>query len=269
MYALAVEPARLVVRRVDVPIPDLPAPLDGLRIGQLTDLHWGPLVPERRLRRAVALLAAEQPDLVALTGDFVSYWPSYATGYRRILSALRPPLGTFACTGNHDHWTNPALVIAGVESAGVRVLRNQHHTLSVGGARLSVIGIDDVGTSGFSLFHVPSTANLPQALADSPATDVFRLLLLHNPDYVLDPVFLREAAAHPIHLVLSGHTHGGQIRLPLIGAPHIPSRFGQLFSGGLVEVAGVRVYVSRGVAASWPVRFGCRPEVNVLTLRRA
>jgi len=268
-YTFAIEPARLVLRRVEVPIPDLPQPLNGLRIGLLTDLHWGPLIPERRLQRAVALLAAEHPDLVALTGDFVSYWPRYALGYERVLAPLRPPLGIFACTGNHDHWTDPTLVVTALEAAGVTVLRNCCRERSVGTARLAIIGVDDVGTTGFSLFHVKPTADLAAALAGCPPEGVFRLLLLHNPDFVLDTAFVRETAGRPIHLVLAGHTHGGQVRLPLIGAPHIPSRFGQLFSGGLVEVAGTRVYVSRGIGASWPLRFGCRPEVNLLTLRRA
>jgi len=266
-YAATVEPGCLVVRRVEVLIPELPASLAGLRIGQLSDLHWGPLIPGRRLRRAVALLAAEQPDVVALTGDFVSYWPRYAAGYSRLLAPLRPRLGTFACTGNHDHWTQPELVVAELRSAGVNVLRNQHHGIAVGTAQLSIIGVDDVGISGFSLFHAEPTGNLPAALADVPASGVLRLLLVHNPDFVLDPVFVSETAERPIHLVLAGHTHGGQIRLPFVGAPHLPSRFGQLFGGGLVEAGGTQVYVSRGVGASWPVRFGCPPEVNVLTLR--
>jgi predicted MPP superfamily phosphohydrolase len=84
---------------------------------------------------------------------------------------------------------------------------------------------------------------------------------------VMKPVFAEKTAALPIHLVLSGHTHGGQVSLPLVGPPFLPSRYGQLFSGGLVQVAGTQVYVSRGAGSSWPVRLNCPPEVNVLTLR--
>jgi predicted MPP superfamily phosphohydrolase len=85
----------------------------------------------------------------------------------------------------------------------------------------------------------------------------------------MEPVFAEETARRPIHLVLSGHTHGGQVRLPLLGTPYLPTRYRRLFDGGLVQVAGTQVYVSRGVGSSWPARFNCRPEVNVLTLRAA
>lgn len=267
-YAVLIEPSRLVVRQVEVPIPGLPRPLEGFRIGQLSDLHWGPLLPRRRLERAVTLLAAKEPELVALTGDFLSYWPRYAQGYAELLAPLHPPYGTFACTGNHDHWTRVDDIVAALRSAGVTVLRNAQRTLDIKGALMSVIGVDDLGTSGFNPFRVPPTGDLTTAIASSPpGPDVFRLLLMHNPDHVFHPTFLRETAKRPIHLVLAGHTHGGQVRLPILGILYNPSRFGELFSGGLVELCHTRVHVSRGVGASWPVRFRCRPEVNILTLR--
>ena len=267
VYVFVIEPGRLVVRRVDVPIPGLPRALDGLQIGQLCDLHFGPMMPRSRVKRAVALLAAQSPDLVALTGDFVSYWPDYAAEYPKILAPLHPSLGMFACTGNHEHWTDPDVVTAALRVAGVTVLRNQHRLVTVGGTQLCVIGIDDFGFSGFSLHHADPADDLPAALADSPLSDVTRVLLAHSPDFVMAPVFAEETARRPIHLVLSGHTHGGQVRLPLVGAPYLPTRYRRLFGGGLAQVAGTQVYVSRGVGSSWPVRFNCRPEVNVLTLR--
>ena len=267
VYIFVIEPGRLVVRRVDVPIPGLPPALDGLQIGQLCDLHFGPMMPRSRVERAIALLAAQAPDLVALTGDFVSYWPDYAAEYPKILAPLHPSLGMFACTGNHEHWTDPNVVTAALRAAGVTVLRNQHRLVTVCGAQLCLVGIDDIGVSGFSFHHADPADDLPAALADTPLSDVTRVLLVHRPDFVMTPVFAEETARRPIHLVLSGHTHGGQVRLPLVGAPYLPSQYGQLFSGGLMQVAGTQVYVSRGVGSSWPVRFNCRPEVNVLTLR--
>jgi hypothetical protein len=269
VYTFIVEPARPVVRRVDVPIPDLPPALDGLKIGQLSDLHRGPMMPRSRVERAVALMAAEATDLVALTGDLVSYWPGYAAEYAEILAPLRPRLGIFACTGNHDHWTDPDAVTTALRAAGVTVLRNQHQLVTDDGAQLCVIGIDDIGVSGISFHHADPADDLPAALANSPLSDVTRVLLVHIPDFVMEPVFARETAHRSIHLVLSGHTHGGQVRLPLVGAPRLPSLYGQLFGGGLVQVAETQVYVSRGAGSSWPVRFNCRPEVNVLTLRSA
>jgi len=268
-YTFVIEPGRLVVRRVDVAIPGLPPALDGFKIGQLSDLHRGPMMPRFRIARAVALMAAERPDLVALTGDFVSYRPGYAAEYPEILAPLRPRLGIFACTGNHDHWAGPDAVTRALRATGVTVLRNQHQLVTAGGAQLCVIGIDDVGASGLSSHHADPADDLPAVLATSPPSGVIRLLLVHNPDFVMGPVFARETARRPIHLVLSGHTHGGQVRLPLIGAPRLPSWYGRLFGGGLVQVAGTQVHVSRGAGSSWPVRFNCPPEINVLTLRSA
>jgi predicted MPP superfamily phosphohydrolase len=264
------EPSWLVVRRVEVPIPSLPSALDGLKIGQISDPHRGPMMPRSRIERAVALIVAEAPDLVALTGDFVSYWPGYAAEYTEILAPLRPRLGMFACTGNHEHWTDPDIVTAALRAAGVTVLRNQHQLVTVGGVQLCLVSIDDIGFFGISLHHADPADDLSAALADSPVSDdVIRVLLVHNPDFVMGPVFAEETARRPIHLVLSGHTHGGQVRLPLLGTPYLPTRYRRLFGGGLVPVAGTQIYVSRGVGSSWPMRFNCRPEVNVLTLRAA
>ncbi len=266
-HTFIIEPGWLAVRRVDVPIPGLPPALDGLKIGQLCDMHRGPLMPRSRIERAVALMVAEAPDLVALTGDLVSYWPGYAAEYTEILAPLRPPLGMFACTGNHEHWSDLDAVAAALRATGVTVLRNQHQIVTVGGAQLCLVGVDDMGYLGFGFRHAAPADNLPAALADSPLSDVIRLLLVHSPDFVMTPTFVQETARRPIHLVLSGHTHGGQVRLPLVGAPYLPSRYRRLFGGGLVQVGGTQVHVSRGVGSSWPMRFNCRPEVNVLTLR--
>ncbi len=267
VYAFVIEPGRIVVRQVEAPISGLPPALDGLRIGQISDLHRGPLMPRSRVDRAIARMAAQAPDLIALTGDFVSGDPGPAAEYRDILSPLRPRLGLFACLGNNDHWAGAGAVAAALENAGVTVLRNQHHLLTVGDARLCVVGIDDMGSAGLSAHHAAPHDDLPAALVGSPLSGPVRVLLAHNPDFAMGPVFARETARRPIHLVLSGHTHGGQVRLPLVGAPRLPSRYRLLFGGGLVRVAGTWVHVSRGAGTAWSVRFNCPPEVNVITLR--
>jgi predicted MPP superfamily phosphohydrolase len=269
VYAVGVEPSRLVVRRDTIAIPGLPRALDGLRIGQLSDPHRCPFVPRARVEHAVKMLAAEEPDLATLTGDFVSYWPDYAAEYAELLAPLQPPLGCFACLGNHDHYTDPDTVAAALREAGATVLRNQHHLIVVDSARLCIIGIDDIGASGISAHHAEPADDLPAALDGSPTSGVMRVLLAHNPDFVMGEAFEEETSQRPIQLVLSGHTHGGQVRLPLVGAPVVPSQYGQLFSGGLVQTAGTKVYVSRGAGSSWPLRFNCPPEINVLTLRTA
>lgn len=262
-----IEPGRLVVRRVDVPIPGLPPALDKLKVGQISDLHRGWLTPRSHIEQAIALMVAEEPDLVVLTGDFVDH-PRYAAEYPEVLSPLSPRLGNFACLGNHDYRSLDTIT-ATLRAAGVKVLRNQHHLLPVNGTRLCIIGIDDIGVVRGPFYHAPPGDDLPAALAGSPLSDVFRLLLAHNPDFVMGTVFARETARRPIDMVLSGHTHGGQVRLPRLGALYIPSQHGQLFGGGLVRAAGTRVHVSRGVGSSLPLRLNCPPEVNVITLRAA
>jgi len=204
---------------------------------------------------------------VALTGDFVDH-ARYAIEYSEILSHLTPRLGKFACLGNHDY-CGVDDVIAALEAAEVTVLRNQHQLISIDGARLCIIGLDDMGTTGSYVYHLPPRDNLPAALSGNRHTEAIRLLLVHNPDLVMKPAFTQETACCPIHLVLAGHTHGGQIYLPVIGPLFTPSRHRRLFSGGLVQAAGTLVHVSRGAGSSWPVRFNCPPEVNVLTLRQA
>jgi len=268
-YAIGIEPEQLTLRRVEIPLLDLPEALDGLRIGQLSDLHRCPVMPRWRVEQAISLMADASPDLVTLTGDYVSYWPDYAAEYPELLASLKPRLGCFACTGNHDHWTDPDVVTDALREADVIVLRNRHQIIPVGGAQLCIVGIDDVGLAGISMHHANPADDLPAALAGSPLSGVTRLLLAHNPDFVMEPVFAQETTQRPIHLVLSGHTHGGQVRLPVLGAPFLPSRHGQLFGGGLVQAADTHVYVSRGVGSSLPVRFNCPPEISVLTLRRA
>jgi len=268
MHAFGIQNGHLIVRRVDVPIPNLPRALDGLRIGQICDLHLGPATPLSRVEQAVTLINAEAPDLVALTGDFVDD-PLHIIGYAEVLALSQSRLGCFACLGNHDLYHNADTIAAPLQASGIKVLRNQYQLVTVGGAQLCIVGIDDIGTNALNVRHVEPADDLTAALAGSPFSDVIRVLLAHNPDFVMEPVFARETARRPIQLVLSGHTHGGQVQLPLIGAPFLPSRYGQMFSGGLVQVAGTQVYVSRGAGASWPVRFNCPPEVNVLTLRSA
>ncbi|MCP4544126.1 MAG: metallophosphoesterase [Chloroflexi bacterium] len=270
VYTVGIEPNRLVTRRQDIFIHDLPPALNGLNIGMLCDLHYSPVMPRFRVERAIATLATEKPDIVVMPGDFVSYWSEYAAKYAEILAPLNPPFGVFACTGNHEHWTDPDGVAAALRDAGITVLRNQHQLVSIGDAQLCVIGIDDIGATNSPLHHDVPADDLPAALDSSPITGVTRLLLVHDPTFVTTPAFAAQTARHPIHLVLSGHTHGGQVRLPLIGAPQLLYWPGaRLFDNWLAQVGETQVYVSRGAGESWPLRFNCPPEVNILTLRAA
>jgi predicted MPP superfamily phosphohydrolase len=275
IYATQIEPRWLEVVRLVMSIPHLPFALDGLTVVQLSDFHLGPYVSVEQVRHSVAMANALHPNLTVLTGDFVSRSADYSSACAQELTALRAPLGVYAVLGNHDVWTGADVVAGNLEQAGIAVLRDQHRALTVEGDHLWLIGMEDSGITGMSgLFpgsispsdfrqlHREKVQALGKMLEETPSGDC-RLLLVHNPDFV---GLLPE---RQVDLVLSGHTHGGQVCLPGLGALFVPSVYGRRFVAGLVEVAGIRVYINRGIGLiSPPVRFLARPEVTAITLRR-
>lgn len=270
-YALKVEPGWLAVTVRDVPVPRLPASLDGLSIAHLSDIHYGPYVSVKQVAEAVDLANSLQPDLVALTGDFVHREAPAIDACAQELARLKPRVATLAVLGNHDVWTDPDGITESLRGAGAQVLRDEQLILEGDGGRLWLLGIDDRGYSGFrggspqAFFSRWSgaTRRVTALLEGIPAEDS-RLLLVHNPD------FTEALPAGGVDLALCGHTHGGQVRLPLIGAPVVPSVFGQRYAAGLVQGGRTLVHVTRGVGVTPPaVRLNCRPEVALLRLRVA
>jgi predicted MPP superfamily phosphohydrolase len=248
----------------------LPQAFDGLTIGQITDIHAGPLVPPELIKTGVNLIMENRPDLIVLTGDFVSgatkiLWTTYG-GFKQHhydycmqeLGRLKASLGIFAVLGNHDFWSGPevaAKVARGLESVGVRVLRNQAIPLEREGQHFYIVGVDDYWEGSYSLIR---------ALQGIPE-DACRILLSHNPDVNENIESLRTR----IDFIISGHTHGGQVVLPFVGAPYLPSPFGQKYRAGLVRDGERQTYVSRGLGLFFaPVRINCPADVSVLTLRR-
>ncbi len=270
LYAIRVEPRWIEVARLELTLRGLPAALDGLTIAQISDLHCGPHIPPSYIRHAVALANGLKADLVLLTGDFVTRSAHYSAACAQALADLRPPYGVYAVLGNHDNWTDPDIVAANLERVGITVLRDARHPLEVGGSRLWLLGVEDTGYTGWrgSPFHrfrerwQPAADRLAALLTDIPQEEP-RLLLVHNPD------FTEMLPPGRVDLALCGHTHGGQVRLPLIGAPIVPSCFGQKYRSGLVQGPRTLVYVNRGIGlVSPPIRLNCRPEVTLLRLRR-
>jgi hypothetical protein len=194
-----------------------------------------------------------RPDLVLLAGDYVARDPADAAVVAAGLADLRAPLGTFAVLGNHDYWGDEVRVSTLLERAGARLLRNSGLELDRGGDRVWLAGVEDLRRG---------QPNLPRALVgarDSQTT----ILLVHN------PMAAHEAERYGVALVLAGHTHGGQIQLPLIGPLILPIRDRSL-SGGQRRLGQTQVYVSRGIGLGTPpARLGARPEVPLLVLRRA
>lgn len=253
--ALLIEPGWVKVTRPTIRLPRLPAAWDGVRIAQLTDIHVGRLVSLDDAREAVDLANGLGADLIVLTGDYVSRADAITLALVEVLRNLRAPEGVFAVLGNHDYWTDRANMVRTIEQAGIEVLVNEHRSLRRGPAELCIAGVDD-------FWSVDPGPDLAAALRDVPES-ACRVLLAHNPDYV------EELTGQPrVDLVLSGHTHGGQVNLPFLGPPKLPIRH-RKYAAGLVAGPHCPVYVSRGIGmVEVPVRFRCRPELPLITLRR-
>ncbi|MFC1838725.1 metallophosphoesterase [Thermodesulfobacteriota bacterium] len=260
----------LRLNSIEVGLKNLPNAFDGIKICQITDIHAGPLVPRSLIKEGVDIIMVNQPDLIVLTGDFVSgatkfLHTSYG-GFKQKhfdfcmeeLGRLNAPLGVFAVLGNHDFWSGQEValkIIRGLEKIGVQVLRNEAVPLKRKGQSLYLVGVDDYWEESY---------NLLKALEGVPE-DACRILLSHNPDVNENIENLKER----IDLIISGHTHGGQIVLPFIGALYIPSPFGQKYRAGLVRDKERKTYVSRGLGLFFvPVRINCPADVSLLTLVR-
>ncbi|MBA3439894.1 MAG: metallophosphoesterase [Pyrinomonadaceae bacterium] len=244
------EPFLLTVERHSILLPRLPPALDGLRIVQLSDLHHSPFTGREQIERAVAAANDLEPDIIALTGDYVSHEREYAAPCAEMLGRLRARCGVYAVLGNHDHWTDAALVSDLFRAEGIRMLVNEGMRFEHRGASLWLAGVDDT---------MVGLENLGLALAGS-RVDEMKLLLAHN------PVVLRRAARAGVDLVLSGHTHGGQITWRAERSASGQPR--RRLLRGLGRRGETQIYVSRGVGTVvLPVRYGCPPEVSLLELR--
>ena len=255
LYALLVERFWIQVTRPRIHVRGLHPALEGLRIALLSDLHAGGATPLSLVRRAVRLACRENPDLVALTGDFAADdVESFAPVFHE-LSRLRAPLGAYAVPGNHDHLIGIDRWHAELRrQAQIVDLTNDYRMLDVDGARLCIAGVDDYYEGA------PSLVVPPQKERD------FTLLLAHGPDQAEHVRRSYDA----VDLVLSGHTHGGQVKLPLIGAPANSAHWDELYLEGVRRRPWTQVYVSRGVGTvHLPLRLLSRPEVTILTLTGA
>lgn len=226
---------------------------DGLRIVHLTDLHHSLFTPLEEIQRAVHLTNRLRPDLVALTGDYVTLSHDYIWPLAQALGKLRSRLGVFAVLGNHDFQVDADEVTRALRAHRIRVLRNSHYALRSRSATLWVVGVDDLWWQA---------DDLGAALDSVPARDP-KILLCHN------PLGIRAASEHSIDLVLSGHTHGGQVRLPVVGSVYGRSKLGKRFVEGWNRLSGTQIYISRGIGKVLvPLRVGCPPEIACLRLRR-
>src|SRR6266851_2527032 len=248
-----------VIEYVDIRMPRLPQAFDGFRIVQLSDFHYDPFFDDSIIQSAVAKTNELKPDLVVLTGDYVTQHKLYgrrqsahvAEPCGRLLQGIRSRLGTFAVLGNHDVMTDPNFVTATLGSNGVRVLRNVSVPFERERTRIWLAGVDDV---------LEKHNDLDQTLKNIPSGES-TIVLVHEPDYA-DVVSRRQ-----VDLQLSGHSHGGQVRLPFIGAPYLPP-LARKYPWALRKVRNLLLYTNRGLGTiGVPLRLNCPPEITVVTLR--
>jgi hypothetical protein len=242
----------LKVERREITLSRLPRQLDRLRIVHLSDIHHSPFTGTEQIERAIETANSLEPDLIALTGDYVSHESAYAAPCAELMGRLRARSGVYAVLGNHDHWTDAPLITDLFRAEGIRVLVNEGMRFEHNGGSFWLAGVDDT---------MVGLEDLPLALAGS-RRDELKLLLAHN------PVILRRAARAGVDLVLSGHTHGGQVtwrsERSASGRPR------RRLLRGLGRQGETQIYVTRGLGTVvLPIRYGCPPEVSLLELRCA
>jgi len=257
VWGFVVEPDRLVVRPVTLNLPRWPAGIGELKLVALSDLHAGaPHIDAEKLEELIAAVNAQNPDVIVLLGDFVisgvpggEYTePAMAVGK---LAGLRARHGVFAVLGNHDWTEDGPGVMRALQDAGIRVLENEAVVVNHNGQNFWLVGLADLWMRWPDV-----TGSLTKVTDDGPV-----IVLTHNPD-VFPTIPARVA------LTLAGHTHGGQVNLPLLGRLVVPSQYGARYAIGHITEDDRHLYVTPGIGTSiLPVRFLVPPEISVLTIK--
>jgi uncharacterized protein len=250
-YGAAIGKERYEIAEHTMTLPRLSPRLRGLRIVQLTDIHVGNFMKQDKLERYVRAVNDLQPDIVALTGDFIGSSPHFIPACAAALEKIEAREGVFACLGNHDYWVGAHGVAEALEIAGIQVLRNEGRTLILKGAALNIAGVDDPwrGKPDFDRALSMIDSNAPT------------IMLCHQPD--LFPASVHRA----VELMLSGHYHGGQVKLQFMGMTVSPAHLISEFVEGHYRQGPSQLYVSRGIGITGPpVRLNAPPEITLLHL---
>jgi len=250
-YASLVEPQHLVLERRIIRLPHLSPALNGFRIALMSDHHLFPFTPRELLERAVEQTNALWPDLILLAGDYVCADVESIRELAPILGRLNAKYGVFAILGNYDCWRQPELIRAQLAAQSIDVLVNRGLHVGPNAGRLFLAGLDSIWRG------VPD----PMCAFAGYREGNVALALVHEPDYF--PTLVRLT---PVDLQLSGHSHGGQVRLPALGPVILPP-WGRIYHTGLYELNGRFVYTGRGLGMTkLPLRFDCPPELTEITL---
>jgi uncharacterized protein len=256
-YGAFIERTNFRLREIDAFIPNLAPGLEGLRILQVSDIHMGPFISESDLAKVIAMGMETKPHLAVITGDLISGRGDPLDACIRQLARMKADAGVFACMGNHEHYARAeAYASQAAARVGIRFLRSESQQLQFGGSTLNLAGVDHQTHSLGAKYLVDAERMV--------VPGVLNLLLSHNPDVF--PV----AARQGYNLMLSGHTHGGQIDVEIFDESLTPARFFTPYIQGLYHTGGAAAYVSRGIGTiGIPVRIGAPPEITVIRLRKA
>lgn len=245
------EATTLEIEEVVIGLERLPKKLDGLRIAHLSDLHHSPFTDLEHIENAVRAANELRPDMFVLTGDYVSHEPEYVRPVADVLKGLDSEFGSFACLGNHDHWTDADLVTKELDANGIRVLINQGFRFTAKDVSFWLCGVDD---------YMVKRTDVKAALHGS-FPDEMKMMLAHN------PVIVRQAARYDVDVMFSGHTHGGQVKIREKEKKIFAHR---RLSSGLHRRKNTQIYITRGIGTVvLPVRYQCPPEISLIELRTA
>jgi len=266
LYSGEIERHIVEIVHREIRLPNLPADFDGFHIAQLSDIHIDQFTEAFFLRAAVDHINRLRPDAVFLTGDFVTdgllstkYTIGSAWKCANILDGIECRQ-RYAVLGNHDFAVSAPAVTAALTANGIQVLRNAFAAIEHGSSRLWLAGIDDPVEG-----HPDVEKAIPESIRYRPYEPV--ILLCHAPDFADN--LLKLPAGSTVQLMLSGHTHGGQVRLPFVGAMELPE-LGKKYVEGLFQLQGLQLYVNRGIGTvGLPFRLNCPPEITSITLRGA
>lgn len=240
----------LEIEEVEISLKRLPKKLDGLKLVHLSDIHHSPFTGLEHIERAIKIANDLKPDMFVLTGDYVSHETEYVEPVGEVLGKLESEYGTFACLGNHDHWTDAEAVTKSLRNNNIKVLINEGFRFTAQDVSFWLCGVDD---------YMVKQTDLNAALHGS-FPDEMKMLLAHN------PVIIRQAMKLDVDVMFSGHTHGGQIKIREKEKKILAHR--RKLTSGLHERKGTQIYITRGIGTVvLPVRYQCPPEISLITLK--